>query len=206
MERNVRITYSRRRKRLGLFWRLPSAPSQIRKIVTTLRKLGTKSANSAPRTQASNLKRAKRHDRSVPISFSSKANSIPVREFNCDRPYESLAMRRPPKARLHRSRGKDSAALKQPFWPQGVKYVFGTRWLRTVQSLVGGADGIRTHDLLDAIECAPNCATAPPQEFSVYHIQRRSNSIAPALAPAGQCNPLPSLQVLFLRPHFSSRS
>jgi hypothetical protein len=27
---------------------------------------------------------------------------------------------------LYRSGGKDSAAVKQPFWSQGVKYVFGT--------------------------------------------------------------------------------
>src|SRR5690242_16273491 len=27
---------------------------------------------------------------------------------------------------LHRSRGKDSAALRQPFWPKGVSYVSGT--------------------------------------------------------------------------------
>ena len=39
-------------------------------------------------------------------------------------------------SRLYRFRGEDSATLRQPFWPKGVSYVFGTfckGCLRTVQ-------------------------------------------------------------------------
>jgi hypothetical protein len=42
------------------------------------------------------------------------------------------------RSRLHRSRGKDSATLKQPFWPKGVKYVFGTFCKASLRSVHTG--------------------------------------------------------------------
>ena len=67
-------------------------------------------------------------------------------------------------SRLYRFRGEDSATLRQPFWPKGVSYVFGTfckGCLRTVHEKIGGADGIRTHDLLDAIEARSQLRHGP---------------------------------------------
>src|ERR1700733_7660239 len=50
--------------------------------------------------------------------------------------------------RVHRSGGKNAAALKQPFWPQKVKDVSGTFCkgsLRTVQGKSGGEGGIEVY-------------------------------------------------------------
>src|SRR5207253_8701840 len=74
----------------------------------------------------------------------------------------------------------------------------------------GGADGIRTHDLLDAIEARSNCATAPPmqnqrpsrfhwdasqtasrphwdEELKRFYISGMVASISPWYFGAGQC-------------------
>jgi hypothetical protein len=75
------------------------------------------------------------------------------------------------RSRLHRSRGKDSAALKQLFWPKGVKYVFGTfcnASLRTVQKKFGGREGIRTPDPLLAKQVLSQLSYTPVLAASTF--------------------------------------
>ena|SRR5215831_10727272 len=53
---------------------------------------------------------------------------------------------------------------------------------------VGGADGIRTHDLLDAIEARSQLRHGPTGRFLAYHIRcyGLSSSIRPPTRPAMQ--------------------
>jgi hypothetical protein len=48
--------------------------------------------------------------------------------------------------------------------------------------LIGGADGIRTHDLLDAIEARSQLRHGPTDQSyrKVYHIYRNCNPVAPS--------------------------
>lgn len=95
------------------------------------------------------------------------------------------------RSRLHRTRGKDSAAFKQPFWPKGVSYVFGTFFkgsLRTVHLYFGGADGIRTHDLLDAIEARSQLRHGPtePFKFTTAAFARRTTTLCLPVQPTAR--------------------